>query len=500
MQRKKVLLLSCLLVVLLGGIAIVSILFLSGDSSDDKYRKKINTAKKYVQEENWDDAIVAYLEAIEYNDKDEDAYYTLAEIYIYKDMMDEAKELLEKGISLTDSQRLKDLYDEYFVKTSSDGQKDENKKIELNTNLLRQISDYSLNDYNKKYGTGVLDVDGLDYKMTHEKLSGVTFTYYDTEDNSSIIDDETDEPGENKMPCEVGFDSISLFISGAEDVISYEEFEKLSVKNLEIKTDNETGKNVVEFEASKCIITLECDDDGNVSIDAWNRVIPKDGNEEEEEGKKSEVEGTIVNAVTGLGVSNAIMSVWERGETFGDPILEVEADDDGKYNMEIEEGEYTAEIECDGFISENIDFEVDRWGEIDIEQFVISEEMATGEIRIVLEWGEYPRDLDSHLEGTTSDNRDIHIYYVHRDDEAANLDVDDTTSFGPETITVLDINGNYEYYVYDFTRSGYIGMSGATVKVYVGGESTPRVYEVPEDLEGDYWRIFSIENGVIKDN
>jgi hypothetical protein len=52
-------------------------------------------------------------------------------------------------------------------------------------------------------------------------------------------------------------------------------------------------------------------------------------------------------------------------------------------------------------------------------------------MRIVLTWGERPADLDSHI--TYPGN---HIFFRSKKGTDANLDVDDTTSFGPETITL----------------------------------------------------------------
>jgi uncharacterized protein YfaP (DUF2135 family) len=57
-----------------------------------------------------------------------------------------------------------------------------------------------------------------------------------------------------------------------------------------------------------------------------------------------------------------------------------------------------------------------------------------GQVRIVLTWGETPRDLDSHLDTPSG----CHVYYgrkqCNRGQES--LDTDVTDSFGPETINI----------------------------------------------------------------
>jgi hypothetical protein len=57
-----------------------------------------------------------------------------------------------------------------------------------------------------------------------------------------------------------------------------------------------------------------------------------------------------------------------------------------------------------------------------------------GQLRIVLTWGETPRDLDSHLDTPSG----CHVFYgrkqCNRGQES--LDTDVTDSFGPETINI----------------------------------------------------------------
>ena len=38
--------------------------------------------------------------------------------------------------------------------------------------------------------------------------------------------------------------------------------------------------------------------------------------------------------------------------------------------------------------------------------------------------------------------------------------------------------------------------SGAEVRVWIGGQDTPMVFNVPDE-DGIYWEVFTVENGVI---
>ncbi|MEL1263913.1 tetratricopeptide repeat protein [Pseudoxanthomonas putridarboris] len=122
-------------------------------------------------------------------------------------------------------------------------------------------------------------------------------------------------------------------------------------------------------------------------------------------------------------------------------------------------------------------------------------------IRVVLSWGADPLDLDSHLVFPGN-----HVYFGKKSGDGANLDVDDTDSYGPETIT-LQRSGNgiaYEYAVHDFSNldrpaSEELSDSSATVFVYVG-ESLVRTYYVPRGIAGNLWSVFRITgNGEFQD-
>ena len=79
------------------------------------------------------------------------------------------------------------------------------------------------------------------------------------------------------------------------------------------------------------------------------------------------------------------------------------------------------------------------------------------------------------------------------------LDVDDTTGYGPETIT-LNTNVNtspYYYYVYRYSEYGSLADSGAKVSLYKG-DKLLETYSVPTDQDaGRYWNVFAIINGRI---
>lgn len=115
-------------------------------------------------------------------------------------------------------------------------------------------------------------------------------------------------------------------------------------------------------------------------------------------------------------------------------------------------------------------------------------------MRIVLNWGAQPSDLDSHLVHPST-----HVYFSQKQGDLANLDVDDTTSYGPETITLEKKKPGvkYLYAVHNFSEGGTKGSltlsnnSQAKVFVYVGS-SLVRTFTPPKGKAGNVWVVFGI--------
>jgi hypothetical protein len=84
----------------------------------------------------------------------------------------------------------------------------------------------------------------------------------------------------------------------------------------------------------------------------------------------------------------------------------------------------------------------------------------------------------------------------------SNLDVDDTSGEGPETVTIRkQLSGVYRYYVHDFSNGGStssraLADSSAKVKVYKGSGLVAE-YNVP-NKEGTLWSVIEISGNQIK--
>lgn len=122
--------------------------------------------------------------------------------------------------------------------------------------------------------------------------------------------------------------------------------------------------------------------------------------------------------------------------------------------------------------------------------------------RIVLHWQENPADLDSHLllpeDKALSNN---HVYFPTQFKEArmgnllvAQLDVDDTSSYGPETTTIYkNLDGIYQYAIVHFAGTGSIGAtSQAKVEVFTHNNDI-QTFTAPANCTNKWWYVMDLQ-------
>lgn len=212
----------------------------------------------------------------------------------------------------------------------------------------------------------------------------------------------------------------------------------------------------------------------------------------------STVSGVVTNAKNGSPLSGVSIKARKGSNVkSGNVYTSTTSASDGKYSIKLPAGNYTIEASKNGFITSYSN--VTSTGAPVSLSISISENLTSGEMRIVLTWGETPSDLDSHLR-FNSGGSDYHIYYSSKtatfgSSNSVKLDVDDTTSYGPETITISNPEAaEYTYYVHKFSSSGTLAESEARVTVYRGNAQIA-TYEIPRNATGVDWYVFKIVNG-----
>jgi hypothetical protein len=201
------------------------------------------------------------------------------------------------------------------------------------------------------------------------------------------------------------------------------------------------------------------------------------------------------NALTGEAISGGTVIINQLGEFTTDMEGKI------KFPRTVDDGILMLRFAADGYIDSDIKVEIIA-GTVFYNRISISPEMAMEHLRIVLDWGRSPKDLDAHFIKQGA----YHISYRNMkstDDGVARLDRDDTNGFGPETITVktVETDADYSFHVHDFSNrlndnSKKLSKSGAVLKVYYNN-SLMHQCTVPKDVVGNIWEVFMIKDGVI---
>lgn len=214
-------------------------------------------------------------------------------------------------------------------------------------------------------------------------------------------------------------------------------------------------------------------------------------------------EGTLVcravDAVTAKIIENFSYKVYKNWNVIsGEAVVEGKSND-GKIEIPLESGYYTVVVEAKNYTKSATNIVIE--GEKTTNTSVVMnsyDPKNEGTIRIILTWGEKPFDLDSHLYCTN--NQKYHVFFSNKKVDNANLDVDDTNSYGPETVTITKVNidDKFEYYVHDYsnrssTDSDKLAKSNAVVRVY-DGNVLVATFKVPTNKKGTAWHVFDYDS------
>jgi hypothetical protein len=212
---------------------------------------------------------------------------------------------------------------------------------------------------------------------------------------------------------------------------------------------------------------------------------------------KTMVYGIARDAVTGDPLQGIAIRMKD---IFGGPELAATSDARGRYLIEADFGTWTLSASGAGLIAWqdkvafiNSDYPVRR----DIH---LTSPLRLSQYRFVLSWGASPEDLDLHVAGPTPDGAEFHISYRAMRSYARRhfLDRDDTTAYGPETITLERLDpGMYSVAVHNYSDrsapgSRTLSYSGAVIRAYREQELIGTAM-VPTGTQGTVWHAFSLD-------
>lgn len=252
------------------------------------------------------------------------------------------------------------------------------------------------------------------------------------------------------------------------------------------------------------------------------QILPKRATEDDEEVELFTCSGVINDALNGQGVDGVKITVESTALSSDMEAIVVYTNANGEYTFEAPKGEYCITASKDEYLDAQkyISLLEDTQG-VSFSINPMNVDIADDDnIRIVLNWGERPYDIDSHLLTYTEDEI-YHIAYYDKDNSFSNLDVDDVDSYGPETVTIVSAvtgsayeggyeqapAGKYSYYVHNYSNrslteeddSYHLAQSGAVVRVYIGNRLLYTI-SIPDTKEGTVWHVFDFtidENGAL---
>jgi len=205
-------------------------------------------------------------------------------------------------------------------------------------------------------------------------------------------------------------------------------------------------------------------------------------------GPTGTLTGTVTNAQNGQPISGATVSAGGVTTT---------SNASGQFTMTVPAGTLTVTTSATGFTTRTDSATVTAGASTTFNPSLVPTSVGTG-VSVVLTWGAQPSDLDSHLVGPNGSGGRFHCYYGNSNPVPfVNLDIDDTSAFGPETITVSQqsgafVAGTYNYYVHNYSGSPGFDVSSAVVTVFAAGAQVAQysVGAATGSPTSAYWSVF----------
>ncbi|MFC2137859.1 MXAN_6640 family putative metalloprotease [Bacteroidota bacterium] len=216
-----------------------------------------------------------------------------------------------------------------------------------------------------------------------------------------------------------------------------------------------------------------------------------DGSEPEPE--KGIITGTVTDATNGDPITGATVNAGGVTAT---------TDGSGDFRLEVDSAAQII-VTATGFNNYENTISVSSSDSIGL-NIPLSPTISGDQIRLVLTWGSVPADIDSYLKTPEIEGTEYTIYYSSKGDTNsapyAILDLDDQNGYGPETVTIQQLqDGTYGYYVRNYSGTDSLSKPGEIqVNIYNNSGLIQTVIP-PSTGTGRYWHVCNIigENGNI---
>lgn len=500
MNKKKVIVVAVALIAIIVIVACTAAALLYNGKDD--YAQRIDAAYRYLEEGDYEQAILIFEQAIEMDDTREDAYLGLYTTYMEMGDEETARQVIRKAVGVTDSDKIQDLLDQINQDGAGDGQQagsnlldneseivDKGHSLVLNVDMLEMFGSANYGDYVQNFGNpDVSMVNGACYVRVDGLPAELMFCDTTSE---RVIDQVKGVPYGIYLPAQIHLDNVTALFGGKS--VSYD-----ALKDINGLSDLEKNGSEITFAYKNCEILIICDKKDQITASSENTITITD---QIMAAEQHTLQATVVDGTTGNPVQNVKVKAYEGYNTWG-TATEGKTNASGIVELDLENsGTYTLEFIKDGYVTETAEVFVYETMSKITANFSIVPVTQEDVIRLVLTWGSAPSDLDSYLIGSSGDGTATNVNFRNMTEtdrsgqKIAELDVDDTSSYGPETITIYDTQGAYKFCVVDYDGTGTMSYSSAQVKIYVGSTLYTTV-DIPSGLENG-WHVCDIINGEI---
>jgi uncharacterized protein YfaP (DUF2135 family) len=209
-------------------------------------------------------------------------------------------------------------------------------------------------------------------------------------------------------------------------------------------------------------------------------------------GPTGTLTGTVVDAQSGSALSGATIAVSGSSAS-------AVSDSNGMFRIEAAPaGDRTVTASATGYVPTSTPVTIVANDTTEISVGLLQSSASGDSVQAILTWGEAPADLDLHLSGPDSAGGRFHAFYRARQPVAyVCLDLDDTSSFGPETMTIARastgqfVAGDYHVWVHNFSQTPEFDVSGAVLTLFAAGRQIAQfqVDSATGDRSLDIWRV-----------
>lgn len=466
------------------------------------YARSIQSAQRLADAGKYDEAVLAYTEAIDKNPDEVDGYLALSDLYADHNDVDDAVSLLRTGLSRTNSSRI-ELALNVLIQDNPDIEETSAKNIEINDTLLNNTADFTYSDFRKQYGISNRTVQ--DDGSVAVEVRGIEGKVIFANTSSQKTAVSGNNVSDNAQPEELQLDNILTLFNGGSESITYDMLKALNLDDLSMKKDDEHG-NVIHFVRNDADVTIACDDSGTITDQSWNKISPV-SRKKRKDNQTAAVSGKVLDQ-KGLGIGKATITVRKGTAQSGSSVLDTTSASDGAYSVDLPAGDYTFEVDATGYPMFYKQVTIDSLKDIsDVDLQVETLDLSNKMIIALSITGDNPfDDFHGHLFDEPAGNEFAGTYFGDPERGVTKLQEDDFSQLGNAapagTVDVILVDdtmaGTFYYRVHDFwIEERTFAEANCMVTVTMPDGKQQTFTPTNSDLY-EWWNVFTIVNGNIQ--